>query len=176
MMGNTTGADILKAVLECLSRLGLDLARLSALTTDGAPSMVSGNKGFSSLMVKHCQDRGFKQPIKKLHCIVHQEALCAKSAKMRSVMSVAVKVVNFVLARGFNHRQFRDLLMEADAQYGDLLYYCEMRWLSRGRMLERLYNLRKEVSAFLCSKGADFPEFNDPGWLCDLAFLTDIIT
>ena len=67
--------------------------------------MVGGNKGFSSLMVKHYQDRGFKQPIKKLHCIVHQEAaLCAKSAKMRSVMSVAVKVVNFVLARGFNHR------------------------------------------------------------------------
>ena len=127
MMGNTIGADILKAVLECLSRLGLDLARLSALTTDGAPSMVGCNKGFSSLMVKHCQDRGFKQPIKKLHCIVHQEALCAKSAKMRSVMSV-------VLARGFNHRQFRDLLMEADAQYGDLLYYCEVRWLSRGRM------------------------------------------
>ena len=41
-------------------------------------------------------------------------------------------------------------------------------------MLERLYNLQKEVSAFLCSKGADFLEFNDPGWLCDLAFLTDI--
>ena len=78
MMGNTTGADILKAVLECLSRLGLDLARLSALTTDETPSMVGGNKGFSSLMVKHCQDRGFKQPTKKLHCIVHQEALCAK--------------------------------------------------------------------------------------------------
>ena len=110
MMGNTTGADILKAVLECLSRLGLDLARLSVLTTDGAPSMVGGNKRFSSLMVKHCQDCGFKQPIKKLHCIVHQEALRAKSAKMRSVMSVAVKVVNFVHARGFNHRQFRDLL------------------------------------------------------------------
>ena len=30
------------------------------------------------------------------------------------------------------------------------------------------------MSAFLCSKGVDFPEFNDPGWLCDLAFLTDI--
>ena len=64
--------------------------------------------------------------------------------------------------------------MEADAQYDDILYYCEVRWLSRGRMLERLYNLRKEVSAFLCSMDADFPEFNDPGWLCDLAFLTDI--
>ena len=126
MLGFTT-KDILKAVLECLSRLGLDLTHLSALTTDGAPLMVGGNKGLSSLMVKHCQDCGFKQPIKKLHCIVHQEAaLCVKSAKMRSVISVAVKVVNFVLAWGFYHRQFRDLLMEADAQYGDLLYYCEV--------------------------------------------------
>ena len=37
----------------------------------------------------------------------------------------------------------------------------------------------RKVSAFLCSKGAgskDFPEFNDPGWLCDLAFLTDIMS
>ena len=162
MMGNTTGTDILKAVLECLSRLGLDLTHLSALITNGAPSMVGSNKGFSSLMVKHCQDHGFKQLIKKLHCIVHQEALCAKLAKMRSVMSVAVKIVSFILAQGFNHRQFCDLLMEADMQYGDLLYYCEVWWLSCGHMLEWLYNLQK-VSAFLCSKGVDFPEFNNPG-------------
>ena len=73
MMGNTTGADIPKAVFECLLRLRLDLAHLSALTTDGAPSMIGGNKEFSSFMVKNCQDCGFKQPIKKLHCIVHQE-------------------------------------------------------------------------------------------------------
>ena len=78
MMGNTTGADILKAVFECLSRLELDLARLSALTADGASSMVGGNKGFSSLMVKHCQDRGFKEPIKSaaLHCAPGGRPVC----------------------------------------------------------------------------------------------------
>ena len=33
----------------------------------------------------------------------------------RHVSGSEGQVVNFVLARGFNHRQFRDLLMEADA-------------------------------------------------------------
>ena len=83
---------------------------------------------------------------------------------LRSVFFIPVNVLGFTTVS----------LQEFSVTYGDLLYYCEVRWLSSGRMLERLYNLRKEVSAFLCSKGADFPEFNDPGWLCDLAFLTDI--
>ena len=89
-------------------------------------------------------------------------------------MNVAVKVVNFILARGLNHRQFRELLTEVDAEHNDLVYYCEVRWLSRGRMLERLYDLRGEVAAFLSMKGANFPEFSDPNWLLGLAFLADL--
>jgi len=86
------------------------------ITTDGAPAMVWNKNGFASLLVKHMGDLGHKQDIKTLHCIVHQEALCAKSPAIAEVMSVIVKAVNLVLSHTLNHRQFKDLLKEADAQ------------------------------------------------------------
>ena len=33
-------------------------------------------------------------------------------------------------SRGLNHCQFRQLLLEAESQYGDLLCFCNVRWLS----------------------------------------------
>ncbi|KAI0238315.1 General transcription factor II-I repeat domain-containing protein 2A, partial [Lamellibrachia satsuma] len=107
-------------------------------------------------------------------CFIHQENLCGKSVKMQNVMSVVVKTVNFVRARGLNHRQFQHLLAEMNAQYQDLLYYCEVRWLSRGVMLCRVYELRNEISLFMEQKGTEVPEFADPTWMCDFAFLIDV--
>ena len=63
-----------------------------------------------------------------------------------------------------------------NAEYGDLLYYCEVRWLSRGAMLRRVYQLRNELSAFVAQKGVDVPQLSDPEWITDLAFLVDITT
>uniref|UniRef100_A0A8C4WQP7 HAT C-terminal dimerisation domain-containing protein n=1 Tax=Eptatretus burgeri TaxID=7764 RepID=A0A8C4WQP7_EPTBU len=153
MKGTITGADVLEAPLPCFDRFGLDLSCLSAITTESAPAMVGLEKGFATLLKKHCAALGHTQQIKCLHCIVHQEALCAKSASMKEVMGVVVKVVNFIISRGLNHRQVRDFLEAAKAQYGDLLYHCEVRCLSRGSMLAR---------------------FSDPDWFSRLAFLTDL--
>ena len=79
----------------------------------------------------HCEAAGHTQPIHKMHCIIHQEALCAKSANLVDGISVVVKVVNSILSRSLNHCQFQALVDDVDAQYGDLFYFCEVRWLSR---------------------------------------------
>ena len=94
------------------------------------------------------------------------------------LMSTVVKIINFVLARGLNHRQLLEemsLLEEMNAQYQDLVYFCEVRWLSRGAMLQRFYDLQNEIVTFLKQKNASFviDELGDPYWLTDLAFLTD---
>jgi hypothetical protein len=65
-------------------------------------------------------------------------------------------------------------LNEEEKKHGDLLYFCDVRWLSRGRMLDRLFELRTEVAGFLAEKKAKFPQFNDPAWICDLGFLADL--
>ena len=152
----------------------LDLSKLVSVTTDGAPAMMGKNKGFATLLEKHLKAHGYENDLIKLHCIIHQEALCAKNLEINEVMGIVVKATNLILSRGLHHRQFQQLLLEANEQYSDLLYFCEVRWLSRGKMLQRFYELLKEIDQFLLSKNKDFPELRDPIWISKLAFLTDI--
>ena len=73
-----------------------------SITTDGAPSMVGKHKGVVSLLQKHMQINGIDNSIVKLQCLIHQEALCAKVASLKDVMSIVVKTVNLILSRGCN--------------------------------------------------------------------------
>ncbi len=92
-------------------------------------------------------------------------------------MSVVVNVVNSILSRSLNHRQFQALVDEVDVQYGDLLYFCEVRWLNRGAMLSRVCDLQKEIATFLRQKNLPYADhFVDPLWFARLALLTDITT
>ena len=170
----TTGKDILDAVLKCLEEFKLDLSKLVSVTTDGAPAMVGKNNGFVALLKKHMVNIGCENQLIKLHCIIHQEALCAKNTEMTGVMSVVVKIVNSILSRSLNHRQFQALLDEMNANHKDLKYFCEVRWLSRGAMLGRFFELRKDIWDFLDKKGLDYPQLCDPEWISNLAFLVDI--
>ena len=174
LSGTTTGADILGAVLEFLNKHNFDLSKLVSVTTDGAPAMVGSKKGFVALLEKHLVSNGFQNNIIKLHCVIHQEALCAKSCNIKDIMSTVIKIINFILSRGLNHRLFRQLLQDMDATYTDLVYYCDVRWLSRGKMLLRFFSLRKEIQEFLVLKGQHYPELQDPHWVSNLAFLVDI--
>ncbi|KAK3874139.1 hypothetical protein Pcinc_020899 [Petrolisthes cinctipes] len=67
-----------------------------------------------------------------------------------------------------------ELLNDLDLEYGDFVYHCEVRWVSRGNMLIRFYELRDEVKQFMDMKGTPVKELSDTKWLCDLAFMVDI--
>ena len=54
------------------------------------------------------------------------------------------------------------------------IYYCEVRWLSKGKMLKRFYDLRDEIATFMDMKGKIIPELSDNNWVRDLAFLVDL--
>ena len=112
--------------------------------------------------------------ILKLQRLIHQEALCANVASLKNIMDVVLKTVNFILSRGLNRRQFRQLLLETESQYGDLLYFCNVYWLSRGDMLQRVYRLREEIATFLEQKNINAAEFRDQKWVCNLAFLVNV--
>ena len=145
-----------------------------SITTDGAPSMVGKNKGVVSLLQKHMENNEINNNIVKLQCLIHQEALCAMVASLKNIMDVVLKTVNFILLRGLNHCQFRQLLLETESQYGDLLYFCNVRWLSRGDMLQRVYRLKEEIATFLEQENTNAAEFCDQKWVCNLAFLVDV--
>ena len=52
-------------------------------------------------------------------------------------MKTVVKVVNNIRAHSPKRPLFRELTEELEYEYGDLLLHTEVRWLSRGRVLQR---------------------------------------
>jgi len=114
--------------------------------------------------------------VMQFHCIIHQENLCAKSLKMQNVMSVVTKTVNFICSKGLRNtnREFQELLHSMDADFDDIPYYIEIRWLSRGKMLKRVFELKDAIQTFMESKGNSVDEFMNEEWIEDFAFLVDI--
>ncbi|XP_067945214.1 general transcription factor II-I repeat domain-containing protein 2B-like [Watersipora subatra] len=143
LKGTTTGMGIFEAVSDSIDKMGLQWDKLCGVITDGAPAMAGAHKGMASMVcakVKETEDEAVK-----MHCIVHQEALCAKIVNLGDVMNTVVKTVNIIRARGLYHREFQAFLSDVDAEYGDLLSHSDVRWLSRGTMLKRSYSLRPET-------------------------------
>lgn len=72
------------------------------------------------------------------------------------------------------------MCQDMDATHQDLLFYTAVRWLSKGNLLARVFELREEVETFLMSqeKGkrteAQLSSFNQPAFKLRLAFLADI--
>jgi hypothetical protein len=170
MVGQTS--RIIKSELcKMLQTFKIDSSKLAAVTTDGAPSMTGKNVGVIALMR---QDQQFPTFL-SYHCIIHQEALCAKDCNIQEVMRVVMDIVCFVRAHALNHRQLRNLLEELDSDQRDVLLYADIRWLSRAKVLLRFCELLSEIRMFMNFKVKNCDELTDPSWLLKLAFLTDIL-
>uniref|UniRef100_A0A8C5BW02 SPIN-DOC-like zinc-finger domain-containing protein n=1 Tax=Gadus morhua TaxID=8049 RepID=A0A8C5BW02_GADMO len=171
----TRGVDICGAVCRSLEAYNVKLPSMVGNTTDGAPAMVGRKAGAVSLLSEKVANSGGEKLI-KYHCIIHQEALAAQTLEMKHVTEIVVKTDYFLKSRGLNHRQFKTFLEQSEADFGEVIYFSAVRWLSRGATLKRFFNLRKEIREFMESKGQDFTKLNYTKWLCDLALLVDVNT
>uniref|UniRef100_UPI0035901BC1 general transcription factor II-I repeat domain-containing protein 2-like n=1 Tax=Myxine glutinosa TaxID=7769 RepID=UPI0035901BC1 len=175
MHGTTKGEDLFEQVVLAMNKFELQFDKLSGLATDGAPAMVGAQKGLTALFKKEMSRLSLDpSELVVCHCIIHQENLCAQSLKLNNVTTTVVSTINVIKSRGLNSHQFKELLSELESEYGDLVYHCEVRWLSRGNMLTRFYSLREEVKQFMEMKGKPVMELSDRKWLCDLGFMVDI--
>lgn len=171
----TRGEDVFNAIKKCLTSNSLHLDTLSGLTTDGAPAMVGKNKGAVKLFMNELEARSVETcEIYVIHCLIHQQNLCAHVLCMNHVMDVVIKVVNYIRSHALKHRQFKEYLNELSSQYGDIVYFTNVRWLSRGTCLKRFLELRVEIENFMAEEKAPVSNLNDEVWLLDLCFLVDI--
>lgn len=97
----------------------------------------------------------------KLYCIIHQQVLCAKHLRYEHVMKPVMKTSNYIRSRALCHHQFQQFLSEIHVEYGDVDYYTDVCWLSRGSAL--FYSLRQQIGEFLAEKGQPMQELCD--WL-----------
>ncbi|KAM8927714.1 general transcription factor II-I repeat domain-containing protein 2B-like [Pelodytes ibericus] len=159
----TQGIDIHNAVMEAFLAQEIRPENVVSITSDGAPCMVGATSGFIQFFVKEVKH------------IIHQEALCARdsSKKFEDILKDVTKMVNYIMDPALNFRQFQALLDEVHAQYNTLLMYNNVRWLSRGRVLERFVACLDEIRLFMNEKGQEYPQLTDTAWLTNLMFFTD---
>ena len=91
------------------------------------------------------------------------------------MLQAVVKTVSFIKARPLKARLFQRLCDELGAELNNLLFYCNARYLSKGKVLLRVYELRNEISIFLKEENhALATTFEDEVFLTQLAYLCDI--
>ncbi|XP_068506404.1 general transcription factor II-I repeat domain-containing protein 2-like [Syngnathus scovelli] len=173
MKGTTTRSDLFMEVNACMDTLGLKWDRLAGVTTDGCPNLTGKNVGLLKRMQDKVAEVDTDQELIFLHCIIHQHMLCKSVLKMNHVINVT-NVVNFIRARALNHRQFVALLEDHESQHSDISYHTPVRWLSLGKVLKKVWDLKTEIREFCEMKGKNIPELSDEDWMADFAFPVDV--
>ena len=112
--------------------------------TDGAASMMEKSKGFV------CKVKQINPDVQITHYFLHREALMAKTLpdEFKEVIDTAVKLINFIKISPLKSRLFEILGKEMGADHKDLLFHIEVWWLSRGRVLLRIYELKEQKNFF----------------------------
>lgn len=144
----TKGSDVLEKVSSFFDSNRLSWNDVCGSCTDGAPAML-GNKSSFQASVKKLNPK-----IKGTHCMIHRQALASKTLpKSLSVaLEQTITIVNFVKSSALNSRLFKQLCASMDSNHQMLLYHTNVRWLSKGNVTDRVFELRVEVKTFLSYK------------------------
>lgn len=170
---HTTSEALFEVLNNFISDNGIVWDKCVGVCTDGAAAMMGKQKGLVARI------RSVAPSAKSTHCSIHREALAARGmpSSMKSVLDEAVKTIHFIKSRPLNSRIFTSLCKEMGSNHEHLLLHCEVRWLSRGRVLTRLFELIDEVRLFLLESKFELKDrLMDVSWLSSLAYLSDIFS
>ncbi|KAF2365553.1 hypothetical protein FHG87_003691 [Trinorchestia longiramus] len=155
----TEAADVKKLVDNLFKDNSLWWNMVSAVCSDGAQSCWE-KSGFGALV------KADAPHIIVTHCILHRHALATKTLppKLAEVLKI-VDCVNYMQSSALRHRIFSELCKEMGSEFEVLLYHSNIRWLSRGQVLNRVFAVRVELALFLqehqhchayCFKNSEF--------------------
>ncbi|XP_046665663.1 SCAN domain-containing protein 3-like [Homalodisca vitripennis] len=171
LLTTTKAVDVMEAVSDFFKKHGHSWQKLIGVCTDGAPSMLGSRSGFVQLVKEKNAD------VVGIHCFIHRQALAAKTLpnELNAVLKLCIKVVNYVKNSALNTRLFKILCEDLGSDHKTLLFHTEVRWLSKGNMLGRLFELRDEVITFLAQQKQNelSAEFKKPWNQVILAYLSD---
>ena len=89
-----------------------------------------------------------------------------------------IKLVNYIKRSSLNTRLFRELCKGLDASSETLLFHTEVRWLSKGNVVKRVFELRAEIQEFIIQQNKQdlLLHFNIDEQSLKLAYLVDIFS
>ena len=144
---------------------------LVGCTTDGAPAMLRRKSGFQAYVKDVATNVTF------VHCFIPRFALCTRvlPSGLMSCLNKIIKIVNFIKTSALNSRLFARLCQDVSSDRKCLLFHTEVRWLSRGNMTRRVFELRCELLIFFKEKNHDFKDdLENDEFISWLAYLLDI--
>ena len=110
--------------------------------------------------------------------MIHRQLLATKSLpqEFQDIMKSVVSVVNFVKTSASSCRLFSKLRSELDASNNVLLFHTDVRWLSKSKVLTRVFDLRYELETLFNKKSKPQFEglFGDKILFHKIAYLVDI--
>ena len=109
-------------------------------------------------------------------CMLHRHTHMAKNLpeNLKNTLSNAVKTVNYVRGRAIVHCLFHASCKVIGSLHTILLFHTEVRWLSRGQMLSRVYKLHEEITQFLNNQGSNLVDNSEKRVsFLQLAYLAD---
>ncbi|XP_068240958.1 zinc finger BED domain-containing protein 5-like [Palaemon carinicauda] len=150
----------------------LSWSQCVGISIDGATAMTGKLRGLVSRV------QSIVPQVKATHCCIHRKQLAVKHMPtcLKTVLEEAVKIVNFIKGKALNTRLFTVVCEEMGRKHTKLLYHTEVRWLTRGKVLSRLFELREEVQTFLYERHDLYNRMHDTQWLTKLAYLSDIFS
>ncbi|XP_043397851.1 LOW QUALITY PROTEIN: zinc finger BED domain-containing protein 5-like [Chelonia mydas] len=170
----TTGKEILNCINNFIRKHETSWGKCIDVCTDNARAMIGKIKGAVMQIISVAPEST------KSHRVLHRQALAVKKippAYLKIVLDEAVQIISFVKSRPLQPRLFKILCEEMGSQHKTLLLHTEVRWLSRGKVLGKLFELRSELLVFFTSENSG-RKFNDclknSLWLMRLAYLADI--
>ncbi len=150
----------------------LSWRKLAEITTDGAPNMLGCNSGF----IKSAKN--LNPEILGFHWMIHRFALATKPLPeyFSYAFKIIVEIVNYIKTSALNTRLFKRMCDEFSDTTLNILYYSQVRWLSAGNMLNRVYEIKNELIEFFKNNQkceyADFLRMNDT----TISYLVDIFS
>ncbi|KAF6356880.1 family with sequence similarity 200 member A [Rhinolophus ferrumequinum] len=168
-----TGLDLFTELEKCIvGQYKLNWKNCKGISSDGAANMTGKHSKVIEKLLEATHNNALWN-----HCFIHREALVSKEIppSLMDVLRNAVKTVNFIKGSSLNSRLLEILCSEIGVNHTHLLCYTEVRWLSQGKVLSRVYELRHEIYTFLIEKQSHLATmFEDDILVTKLAYLSDI--
>ncbi|XP_071053350.1 zinc finger BED domain-containing protein 5-like [Onthophagus taurus] len=169
---NATGQFLHDMFVEATQDMNIDWAqKCIAICSDGAKAMIGAKSGFIARLKEQMPNACW------MHCFLHRQALAAKTLPQEysQVLNIIINIVNSIKGKALQTRLFRIICEDMGALHRNLLYHTEVRWLSKGKVLTRVMELRAELLVYLQQAKSHYSEFiSDPEFLLKLAFLSDL--
>lgn len=147
----TTAKDIYQLFTQFLNDKEIPISNMLSCAADGAPAMMGKRNGCLMLLKKENPE------LLIVHCVIHRENLVAKnlSPELNVIMKAVIKCINYIKANAKTERLFKMFCQDSDEQYIRLLLHTEVRWLSKGRCLQRFVELYDTLLEFCNDSGSD---------------------